>query len=127
MTFEYHGPHEDFRRVEKAFNIVSNMERLYDPEEFHGYMYKEVLENIIARELFGHPTFTVRYRRNPGARHGHRFNKKLSTPEEDRKIAVVISRMEAQGIIKISKSGEMIKPLMNTEQWCATINATKEG
>lgn len=122
MTFEYHGPHENFHRVEKAFNIVSAMERLYDPEEFHGYMHKDILEDIIARELFGHPTGAVFYNKKLRGR----IYRKLSTDDEDRKVAVVITRMEAQGIIKISKSGKMIKPLMNTEQWCATIDDIKE-
>ena len=122
MTFEYHGPQENFRRVEKAFHIVANMERLYDPEEFHGYMHKDILEDIIARELFGHPTGAEFYNKKLRGR----VYRKLSTDDEDRKVAVVITRMEAQGIIKVSKSGKMIKPLMNTEQWCATIDDIKE-
>lgn len=123
MTFDYTGPHENFSKVRLAFNIVSKMEDLYDPEDFHGYMDKRILENIIARELFGHPVEAQGWSRVPGQRKHVPYLKKFTTAEEDAKIAKVISRMETKGVISVSKSGEMVKPLMTTAQWFETVNA----
>lgn len=106
-----------------GYNIVDHMNRTSkswaedeDNGKYNGWFSITALTEVVCNEMFHHDVWGTQYIKDRG-RFGHVYPKMLASKEEREKITKVIKRMEAKGIIKFSKSRQMVKPMVTADEW----------
>lgn len=94
---------------DKAVQILNKLNEISNENWYGGYVDKTLLAEIIREVMFERPG-------GWGDRFG-RCSRIPFTTEQTRIILLVFQRMVSKGVIRFSKSGDMVKPLMTANEW----------
>ena len=116
---------------DKATLILNKLNEAADASEYGRYISKQEWVDITREVMFGKPqmqTETYWKTKKGSGRHYRgglatrqcrvqRVAPEPMTADQEQKLLKLFNRMIDKGIIKLSKSGNMIKPMMTASEW----------
>jgi hypothetical protein len=114
---------------DKAIEILDRLNEAADMSEYGRYISKPEFGKIVREVMFGKPeqTKVTYYKHSYGGNYSYhhkvyKHTKMVDVPktkEQTQKLNKIFERMLDKGIIKLSKSGNMVKPMMTSSEWVA--------
>lgn len=104
---------QEFNRLRNSYLILLGINRDSDGNEYGGYVPVDGIRGVISCVMFDKPISVIRYKHHPKIP----VVVKCITEAQEQTIEKIIERMTAKGIIKMSKSGKMAKPMFSADEW----------
>lgn len=104
---------KEFDNLCNAYKILHCINEASSESNYGGYVPTDDIRGIISCVMFNKPVSVIRYTHRPKMP----VLVKCITEAQEQTIEKIIGRMKAKGVLKMSKSGEMAKPMFSADDW----------
>ena len=104
---------KEFVNLCNAYKILHRINEDSSESNYGGYVPVDDIRGIISCVMFNKPISVLRYEHHPK----RPVFIKCITEAQEQTIEKIIGRMKAKGVLTMSKSGEMAKPMFSADDW----------